>query len=211
MNAGVALVRAYLQLNGYFTHSEIPVIREEGKGEYRMVTDIDVLALRFPRARTLISRGEPGPADDLTFEVDERLDVPVDCMDLIIAEVKEGRPRLNPALRSRETLTTALARLGLSSHEGLDAVVKGLQKRGEARTEAAAGVPCRIRVMAFGSGNPTERIGYQVFRMDRVARFLRRHLRQHRDVFWAVELADPAMGVLHLLEKLEREGGPGVG
>lgn len=206
MNAGVALVRAYLQLNGYFTHSEIPVIREEGKGEYRMVTDIDVLALRFPRAASLVSRGEPGASDDLVLEVDPELGVPSDCMDLIIGEVKEGRPRVNPALRSRETLTTALARLGLTSHRQAESLVKGLQKKGEVRIEAGGRVPCRIRLMAFGGGSPVDRIGYRVFQLRRVARFVRSHLRRYEDVLRAVELADPALGVLHLLEKLKAEG-----
>ena len=42
MNAGVSLVRAYLNLNGYFTATDIPVIRQGSQGQYRELTDIDV-------------------------------------------------------------------------------------------------------------------------------------------------------------------------
>lgn len=73
MNPGVALVRSYLQLNGYFTVSQLPVIRKRKDGLYQEITDVDLLALRFPRARHLVSEGRPGPADDLTFAHDPEL------------------------------------------------------------------------------------------------------------------------------------------
>jgi hypothetical protein len=50
MDNSVALVQAYLRLNGYFTVSELPVIASTKGGGYRTATDLDILALRFPRA-----------------------------------------------------------------------------------------------------------------------------------------------------------------
>ena len=97
MNAGVALVRTYLQMNGYFTVAELPVIRKDSGGEYQEVTDIDILALRFPHAARIVSLGRPGPVDDLTFAIDEKLDIPEECMDLIIGEsfnVKRPEPKV---------------------------------------------------------------------------------------------------------------------
>src|SRR5258707_12925894 len=44
----VALVQAYLQLNGYFTSAEYPIIAAAGRNGFRTLTDIDVLAFRFP-------------------------------------------------------------------------------------------------------------------------------------------------------------------
>lgn len=47
MDVAVGLVRAYLQVNGYFTVTEFPVVESVGTGGYRSATDIDVLACRF--------------------------------------------------------------------------------------------------------------------------------------------------------------------
>ncbi len=50
MDHAVSLVQAYLQLNGYFTSAEYPIMQSAGKGSFRTVTDIDILAFRFPGA-----------------------------------------------------------------------------------------------------------------------------------------------------------------
>lgn len=204
MNAGVALIRAYLQVNGYFTLSELPVIRRRRHGTYEQVTDIDILALRFPRARHLVSEGRPGPDDDLTFAHDPELDVPEDAMDMIIGEVKEGRPDINPALRSRETLYTALVRSGCCPPGALDRVVEDLRNHGEARLEEpASGTSCRIRLVAFGAGEPGPRAGFTVVSLRHVARFLNEHLDRYHDILHPADLTDPVLGVLHLLKKVE--------
>ena len=50
MDTAVALVQAYLHVNGYFTVAEYPVL-EAYRGEHaRTVTDIDILAFRFAAA-----------------------------------------------------------------------------------------------------------------------------------------------------------------
>jgi hypothetical protein len=203
MNAGVALVRTYLQMNGYFTVAELPVIRKDSSGEYQEVTDIDILALRFPHAARIVSRGRPGPTDDLTFAIDEKLDIPEECMDLIIGEVKEGKPRINPALRSPDTLYTALVRTGCCPPDELDRVVDELRKKGHARVSAdSAGVPCRIRLVAFGDGRGSGR-GYTVVTLRQIKRFVIQHLRRYRDILQPVHHGDPVLGLLHLLEKLD--------
>ncbi len=205
MNAGVALVRTYLQMNGYFTLSEIPVIRKESDGEYLEVTDIDILALRFPHAARIVSQGRPGLTDDLTFAVDPELDVPRECMDLIIGEVKEGKPRINPALRTEDTLYTALVRTGCCPADELARVVGELQKSGRARLSAeSAGIPCRIRLVAFGDG-PGGRAGYAVVTLQQVKGFVRQYMRRYRKVLQPIHYGDPVMAFLHLLEKLNQE------
>jgi hypothetical protein len=51
MDPAVALVQAYLQMNGYFTVTEYSVVEAAGRSnQYRMSTDLDVLAVRFPGA-----------------------------------------------------------------------------------------------------------------------------------------------------------------
>lgn len=48
MDNAVALVQAYLYVNGYFTVAEYPVLEALKHAGYRTVTDIDILAFRFP-------------------------------------------------------------------------------------------------------------------------------------------------------------------
>ena len=48
MDHAVSLVQAYLQLNGYFTSAEHPIIVGAGRGGFRTMTDVDILAFRFP-------------------------------------------------------------------------------------------------------------------------------------------------------------------
>ena len=49
MDNAVALVQAYLRVNGYFTVSEYPVMVREGAHSARALTDLDILAVRFAR------------------------------------------------------------------------------------------------------------------------------------------------------------------
>lgn len=203
MNAGVALVEAYLHLNGYFTQAEIPVVRGTAKG-YHELTDLDVLAVRFPGAASVIPRGRPGPEDDLLLEGDPLLGVSDDALDVVIAEVKEGKARINEGLRTREALRTALLRVGAVAEDRLDDLVERLRREGTVRLEAAsaAGLPLRVRLLAFGEGTSGKRNGYTVVSMKQVARFVDDFLDRHHDVLTPAAIGDPVLGLLHLLRKL---------
>src|SRR6185436_11352215 len=48
MDHAVALVEAYLQLNGYFTSAEYPILARAGRNGAQMITDVDIMAFRFP-------------------------------------------------------------------------------------------------------------------------------------------------------------------
>ena len=203
MNAGVRLVQSYLYLNGYFTVSELPVIRQARGGEYREVTDLDVLALRFPRAEYVVPRGRPGPRDDLRMRVDPVLVDDRQVMDVIIGEVKEGKARVNDSLRTPEALETALRRVGCCPASLVEQTVSALRRHGEATLSAQeAGIPTRIRMVAFGSGSTGERNGYEVISLKHVAHFLDRQLDRYHDVLQPADLGDTALGLLHLLRKL---------
>ena len=54
MDNAVALVQAYLRVNGYFTVSEYPIVEASRRGGYRTATDLDILAFRFPGAGRLV-------------------------------------------------------------------------------------------------------------------------------------------------------------
>jgi hypothetical protein len=209
MNAAVALVRTYLNLNGFFTVAELPVIRRNRDGSFDQVTDIDILALRFPRAGHIVARGLPGAEDDLTFAHDPALDVSSSRMDLIIGEVKQGKPRFNPALREPDALTTALVRTGCCPPAELPRVVDALRSRGEAYLSAeSAGIPCRIRLLAFGDTPLMETVPgvpapQGIVPLARVSAFIQDHLRHYRAILHPVHLSDPTLGLMHLLEKLK--------
>jgi len=206
LNSAVSLVRTYLTLNGYFSSTEIPVIKKGSDGLFYEVTDIDILALRFPDASHIVAQGRPGPLDDLHFPPDPDLGIPSDAMDLIIGEVKAGRPRLNPHMRSEDTLYRALVRFGFCPADRLDQAVEDLQTRGETWVkDGGVAIPSRVRLVAFGDGEEVTGESYTVIPLKRVAGFVMDHLRQFHNVLHPVRLTDPTLGLLHLLEKV-REG-----
>jgi len=203
LNASVSLVRSYLKLNSYFTATELPVIKKGDDGLFFEVTDIDILAMRFPRAGHIVAQGRPGPLDDLQFAPDPLLKLPTDAMDVIIGEVKAGRPRLNPHLRSEDTLYRALVRFGFCPPDRLDRAVEELRDEGESWVrDGDVAVPSRIRIVAFGDGVTHEGDRYTVIPLKQVAAFVTNHLKKYRDVLNPVRLTDPTLGLLHLLEKL---------
>ena len=83
MNTAVAIVQAYLNVNGYFTVVEYPVLEAYRHGPARSVTDLDVLAVRFSGAGHEIVRGKAHrPMGDRAFEPDPALGCPPDRPDI---------------------------------------------------------------------------------------------------------------------------------
>lgn len=204
MNAGVALVQSYLNLNGYLTVTEFPVIRGRPGGWFQEVTDVDVMAVRFPDAGQVVPRGEPGPADDLRLEADPLLAPATAAVDVLICEVKEGKARLNDATRTHEALYAALTRVGCVPPALMERTISHLQERGEARVDGDhATAPARIRLVAFGEGESGRRRRFTVVSLRQVARFVERHLDRYHRVLHPADLADPVLGILHLLRKLD--------
>lgn len=203
MNAGVSLVRAYLLMNGYFAATDIPVIREGVGGRFKEHTDIDVMAVRFPFAAHVVPMGDPGPRDDLRLPLDPELGIDETRVDVIVGEVKEGKPALNPMFRTREALERAVARLGCVPPGQTVRVVRDLRIRGEAAVEAERSHgAARIRLIAFGDGRSGPRDGYSVMSLRHAARFVAGNLRDYHDVIRPARIRDPFLGVLHFLEKI---------
>lgn len=112
MDNAVALVQAYLRLNGYFTVSEYPVIAVRNGG-YRSATDLDILAFRFPATgRIAPSARRDGGDDEDHAAPDPALGIPADRADMIIGEVKEGRAVLNDAATVAGVLRAVLVAFG---------------------------------------------------------------------------------------------------
>ena len=111
MDHAVALVQAYLQLNGYFTSAEYPIIAGTARSGFRTLTDIDILAFRFPTGEPMARHGKKEPTSLDVSGLDPGLGVPTEAIDMIIGEVKEGRVGINTGIRDPEVLKTVVKRL----------------------------------------------------------------------------------------------------
>ena len=194
MDHAVALVEAYLQINGYFTVAEYPVIESLGRERYSMSTDLDILAFRFPGAGRMV----PGRGRRPLFEPDPALGIGRDKADMLIGEVKEGHAELNRATRDPDVLRTVLVRFGCCSADVAEAAVQSLIRKGEAVT----GEGHRVRLMAFGStaGQPPGG-RYSTLSLGHVLRFIENYLDEHWDVLRHAQFKHPALGLLTLLHK----------
>jgi len=199
MDTAVSLVQAYLQVNGYFTVVEYPVLEVVRRGSTQAVTDLDVLAFRFPGAGPRVEATSRSRATGIAATgVDPALGCPGDRPDMIVGEVKEGKARFNAATRDPRVLEVALARFGCCAPENASQLAQGLLERGHARSHSGHAV----RMVAFGMG-PTDAHAarWHVVPMQHVVRFLQDHVRQHWDVLRHAQLKQSAMGFLAMLEK----------
>lgn len=213
MDNAVALVRAYLNFNGYFTVAEYPVLEALRHGGYQTATDIDILAFHFPKAGLTVSEGKrrrsSGKPQDFLIPDSAALGALDEDPDIIIGEVKEGPARMNPAMRDRGVLAAALRRFGCCPPERIEQVVEGLLREGEA--ESHCGQP--IRMMAFGSllGDLATKAEsrFQTISMGNLIRFLKDYLNRHWDVLSRTKNKAEAFDFLLTLDKALRRGADG--
>jgi hypothetical protein len=205
MDHAVALVQAYLQLNGYFTSAEYPIVASAGRNGVRSITDIDVLAFRFPTGfptgQAIPKRGKKTPRGLDLGELDPGLGASPDTIDMVIGEVKEGRVGINTGIRNPEVLRAVISRLGDESHQ--KQVVDDLLRTGAART--SSGVV--VRLIAFGSFPPGDAVPpCRIISLGHALTFLQSYLRKHWNVLRHLQFKDPAFGFLMTLEKARRGG-----
>ncbi len=200
MNAGVALVRAYLRLNGYLTLDEVPIsLPDEETGGYRTHTDLDIVAVRFPCVRMGFPDRHGRIAEPLA--PDPNLATPTDAIDVIIGEVKEGRATLNRAVRSPATLRLGLARIGLCDPAELEAAAEALTRQADFRLDADR--PMReIRLVAFGMGTSRRTDSHYVVSLRDVEAFVERVMEEGHELLLPATISDPVLGLLHLANKL---------
>ena len=207
MDTSVALVQAYLHVNGYFTVAEYPVL-EASRGEHaRAVTDLDILAFRFAGAghEVVLGRGRR-PLSGRAFAVDPVLECPADRPDMIVGEVKEGAARMNDAMRDPVVLEVALTRFGCCAPEHAAGIANQLLAKGHATAPEGHS----IRMVAFDDVADGDRRGpWTTVPMRHVVTFLRAYLKSHWSVLRHAQIRDPALGVLALIEKWCVEGHSG--
>ncbi len=199
MNSGVAVVKAYLRVNGYLVLDEVPVVLPDGLGGYRTHTDLDIVAVRFPCVRMGVPDADGRIATPIA--TDPTLDVPKGAIDVIIGEVKEGRAHLNRAVRSPEALRMGLARVGVCDDQELDRTAESLAKQAVVRMEDS--VPVRqVRLVAFGSGTSRRTRTHYVVSLKDAWEFMRVLVEREHEVLLPATIPDPILGLLHLGNKL---------
>lgn len=202
MDVSTSLVQAYLHVNGYFTATDYPLV-ESTRGEpSRTLTDIDLLAVRLARPASAPANrtvGESPVKGPVTPEADPALECPDRGADMIVAEIKQGRARVNPGSRNRQVLAAALTRFGCCDAAEAASLVKALLQHGRAQGRAGH----IIRMVLFASRGERAPRGWHWVHLEHVFRFLDEYLRQQQPVLGNVDLHDPALAWLSLLRKCE--------
>lgn len=197
MDTAVALVKTYLQANGFFTVTEYPILESIGVTT-RTVTDIDVLAIRFRGAGGLTSESSTG---GIRIEPDTALGLSDAQIEVIIGEVKEGAAELNKAARDPAVIAAALRRFGELQPETEEEIVKDLLDDGEAIHPAGL----RIRQVVFATKPPSRRNNpYEWMNIGDIAEWMQTQVEAHWDKMKAVQSKDPALSFLLLFEKARR-------
>jgi|GEM_PF-412103 len=200
MDHAVSLVQAYLQLNGYFTTAEYPIMEMTANREFRTITDIDILAFRFPTSShhvVMHSRPDLGIS-----EPDPDLAIPGDRIDMIIGEVKEGKVGINSGAVDPTVLRAVMLRFGCLPGD-VDEVFLGLQQRGSAVMPSGY----QIRLIAFGAMPPGGAVPpCRIISLGHVLSFLQNYVRVNWAALRHCQFKDPAFGFLMTLEKAKRGG-----
>jgi hypothetical protein len=202
MDNAVALVQAYLRVNGYFTVAEYPVIEAVETGGYRAVTDLDILAFRFPHAGRLVP-GARSRSQGKLFAPDPNLGVPGEHADLIIGEIKEGKAELNKGAQETNVMKVALRRFGCCDKRDSKAVD---QLVSNGRATLASGN--QVRLVAFGTSPPdVPEAKYEVILLRQITEFLDDYIRQYWRILKHGQFKDHGLGFLVTLEKVRRAAG----
>jgi hypothetical protein len=219
MDHAVSLVQAYLQLNGYFTSAEYPIMAAAGRNGFRTLTDIDILAFRFPagvpisltRAEQMVDEpvseipaaqpSRPLPQGLDLAGLDPGLGVPADRIDLIIGEVKEGKVGINSGAREPDVLKAVIDRFGHSLDK--ERLVRELLETGTVTMPSGY----QVRFIAFGAFPPGAKVPpCRIISLGHVLRFLQDYVRRHWGMLRHCQFKDPAFGFLMTMEKARRGG-----
>ena len=203
MDNAVALVSAYLQVNGYFCVTEYPLLETSTKGGIRTVSDLDILAFRFPGAgREVRSRKGHKLVGDTRFEVDDALGVAAELPDMIVGEVKRGRARFNSATRNPAVLAAGLMRFGCCNPDHAAALARALLTDGVAENSHGH----RVRMVAFGSSEPEHGpSSWHVVSLERIVSCLETHLRENWRLLRHVHFSNEVLDLLSLLQRTKRK------
>lgn len=198
MDVAVDLVEVFLRLNGYLTLSEWHILGENRRGDWETLTDVDILAVRFPGQVLIADTHDPEEA--------KRLEIPgivlhleEETVDVIIGEIKQGDAVFNPSLTDHRTLHSVLRRLRwLYEGRDLEEIVEDLAASRVCHTPARGGGMVRTRLVAFGQAPQST---LNVIPLGVVLERVAQTLEEHEDVLRSVLFASPSAATLELLHK----------
>ena len=197
MDASVALTVAYLQLNGFFVLTELPVQVGDRHG-YRTATDLDVLAVRLPHAAELLPSTH-AHARDVLLGQDPALETDQWRTEVLIAEVKRGRGRINEGYHDIDVLRFALRRTGCCTTDMIDTHAATLARSGWVETATASGHPCRIRLASF-AGSTVPATGALTMNLGHCVAFIRQRLDRYERQLRGAYFRDPVVNLLGLVD-----------
>jgi hypothetical protein len=197
VDIAVNLVESYLRFNGYLTLSEFEVQARNDRGVFESITDVDIMALRFPGDVVV---GGPGGAIEARMLVieDPALRLEPGQIDVIVGEVKQGPAEFNPGIKRHVVLHSVLQRVQWLFARDLSAVVDDLARDGICMVPARDGGVIRVRMVAFGrgEGHDLHAIGH-----GHIVKAMLGFLSGLDDAFRPVQLREPAPAMLALLLK----------
>ncbi|MFU8832455.1 MAG: hypothetical protein ACNA7J_09900 [Wenzhouxiangella sp.] len=205
MDTAVSLVNAYLQINGFLTVTEYPLLERAPVGRTRTVTDLDVLGFRFPHAGRELSMGKgKSMAGDVRFEPDPALGGSANLPDMIVGEVKRGQARFNPATRHPGALAAALMRFGCCPGPEARELAERLVRQGQAETAGGH----EIRMIAFGGIEPDQQPrGWRIISLGHVMDYLQTYLREEWPRLRHVTFSNPILDLFALIQRTESQSG----
>lgn len=197
MDIAVDLVESYLRLTGYLTLSEFEIQARNPDGTFDTLTDVDIMAIRFPGE---VYAGDPHtPADArLLLLEDPELRLEPDQIDVIIGEVKQGEAAFNPGIRSHRVLHSVLRRVEWLFADGLGGVVKDLAERHVCVAPATGGGTIRVRLVAFGRAPAAD---LHTMPHAHIVETMLGFFEDMDDAFRPVQFRDAAPAMLSLLRK----------
>jgi hypothetical protein len=201
MDTAVALVQTYLYSNGFFTVTEYPVLEQMGTETPRTLTDVDVLAVRFPGAGSISVNGDTGGVE---VAPDPMLAPSESQIEVIIGEVKEGAAELNRSAQDPQVLRAAIGRVGKIQPQIADVMIDDLVATGTATHPAGV----RFRQIVFASKPPNrQNPTYTWLSHGHITKWLVEQVRSNWEIYKSIQSKDPALGFILLHEKgLRGEG-----
>ena len=197
MDIAVNLVETYLRLNGYLTISEFEVQERIPDGGFRSITDVDIMALRFPGD---VFAGDPheGPDTQVLLLSDDELRLEDGQIDVIIGEVKQGDAEFNPGIRNHKVLHQMLHRIDWIIDGELARIVDELASKDLCVVAARGGGEVRIRLVAFGRAPHCD---LHTMTHSHIVKKLFQFFSGTDRAFRPVQFRDPAPAMLDLLLK----------
>jgi hypothetical protein len=197
MDIAVDLVEAYLRLTGYLTLSEFDVQARRSDGRFDTITDVDVMALRFPGD---VFAADPHDASEarLLLIDDPVLLLEPDQIDIIVGEVKQGPAEFNPGIHRHEVLHSVMRRVAWLFDADTDSVVDDLGTKGVCVGAARGGGTIRVRLVAFGQAPSCD---LRTISHAHMIETLLRLFSGLDDAFRSVHFHAPAPGMLNLVRK----------